>query len=151
MGKTTLEGFENTEPVIEPFDRRPEISDDIQQGLDRLLAWDDNNNRFRLVRLDADGRLLVSSGATQTDAVTHSNTGVTFGGVTLIPANPNRKAFLIRNIGTDDIWVKLGLGAVAGSDLLLQVKEIFIDDLYTGVVTAMSPIGIQPTLMMEWV
>lgn len=59
--KSLLNNFDKAAIRLEPHIPLPDISDAITQTLSRLLAWDKENELFRLVEITESGGLVVSN------------------------------------------------------------------------------------------
>lgn len=142
FGKVFRSGFWRTDLNLDPFTTEPKVSLDIDQTLARLLGFDYAGEQFRLVRVDADGRLLISSSETNTTSAQNSQATVTELGATLLSANPSRRQYIIQNLGDDPIYLNFGGTSDTTIDLQLPSNGIFIDDIYLGVVSALVEAGI---------
>jgi len=83
----------------------PDISDNYQQTLSRMIAYDEPSKLFRFVQVNSDGQLLVSSGASRTDVGNTSKALVGTSAVQILTENSGRKIFNILNNSGVTIWV----------------------------------------------
>lgn len=149
MAKAIKRGFYDVNFLVIPRERDEDISDNIQQTLSRLLGFDDSNNRFDLVKIDTDGRLLVSSSQTKTDSANNSQVAPTTSDITVLAANPDRKQYIIQNVGGVDVYLNFGATVVTGTDMLLAAGATFIDEIYQGTVTGKTISGTADLRVVE--
>ena len=145
----TKEGFgvEDLDPTGANF--LPELSDDIQRTLARLLGFHETSAKFKLLLCDTDGRLLVSSSATQASTATNSVQTVDATGETLLNDNTSRKQYIIQNLGTADIYITFGDTPATATGFKLVPDAVFADDVYTGKVTAITVSGSADVRIVE--
>lgn len=149
MPKANKVGFADTDLELEPYDRSPVISDDIQQSLTRLMGWDDNNNIWRSALVDVEGKLKVSSSATQTDIASNGLAVVGVASIALAAANPDRRQIIIQNKGTVAIYIGFGVTPVVGTHFEIPVNGTFADDVFTGIINAIASLAAQNVIVVE--
>lgn len=142
-------GFANNDLQLNPYDVNPIIEDTIGQGISYLLGWHETSDSWKSVLVDTDGRVLVSTSPTQTETATNSAANVTNVSSNILAANDSRKQYIIQNLGTVPIYLKFGTPAVVASGFQLPVNGIFVDDVYTGVVSAITASGSSDVRIVE--
>jgi len=110
------------------------LSDDIQQVLTRLMGWHDGSERFKLVRVDTDGRLYVSTSPTQASEATNSLASLTTTPSTVLAANPSRKQYFIYNEGADTVYLAFGSTLATTTAFIVPSGGVMADDIYTGII-----------------
>lgn len=136
--KVRYENFWRTSLRLQPETTDPDVSLEIAQSLSRLMGWDYTNGLWRPALADADGRLLVSTGAVKTNVVTQASGNVGGGAVTAVAENPNRKLYWVQAAGVGDIYVSLNPTFTLGSAIRLLPGMMWIDDIYYGTVRVAS-------------
>lgn len=139
--KSYLEGFSNSNLLLDPFTQFPIISDDIQQTLARQLGFDYNLKLWKPFAVDTDGRLLVTTSPTKTGEANNSNADVALVSVLLLSANPTRKQYILANTGNETVYLTFDATAIAASGIPLAPDSFFSDDIYTGAVSAIALVG----------
>lgn len=147
--KSNKNGLWKTNLQIVEVDHYPEISTDIQSTLDRLMGFDANNEQFNLLLCDSDGRLLVSTSATQGASAVNSAPVVGVATTILLAANLSRKIVYIFNNGTSPIFVTYGVPATLALGFPIAPGGAFIEDRYLGAINAISSIAGQDTRVVE--
>ena len=141
MAKSQKDGFDNTDALISPHIDLPDVSDDIQQTLARLLGWDSNNQLFRLVTVDSNGALFGSIGPQKvtTFVVTAFTVGVA--AVQLFISNGSRKSLLILNNSANAIFIGPTNGVTTATGFPLAPGASYSDDLNNGPIWAISAVA----------
>lgn len=142
-------GFANNDLQLNPYDVNPIIADGVDQSISYLLGWHETSDSWKSVLVDTDGRVLVSTSPTQTETATNSAATVTTTSGNLLASNPSRKQYIIQNLGTVPIYIKFGTPAVVASGFQLPVNGIFADDVYTGVISAITASGSSDVRIVE--
>lgn len=143
------DGFANNDLQLDPYERKPKISDEITQTIARLLGWHDTSKQYRSILSDADGRLLVSSSPTQSSAATNSQASVGVASSQLLAANPLRKQYIIQNLGSVAIYIAFGTAAIVATHFQLPAGGIFADDVWVGAIFAISTLAAQDVRIVE--
>jgi len=136
--KANQDNFGNLD--IASFERNPypEISEDVQQTLSRLLGYDLGNGIYRRLLCDSDGRLYVSTSVTQGAVAVNSAVTVSLASIQLAAANGSRKSIYIQNLGANAIYVNYGATASIVTGLQIPSGGTFIEDRYLGIITAIA-------------
>lgn len=148
--KSNKRGFGNVDIVPDKLFYQPDISEDIQQSLSRLLGWDALNEIFKLLGVDAEGRLLVSSGATKTDTITYTIIEVETTATLVVNQNNNRKQYLLQNLSGSVTWIGFDGNVDENLGYKLAVDASFGDDVYVGAIYALNTTGNANLLLIEW-
>lgn len=148
--KANFRGFNSTLLNLQPHNFNPNINDDIMQSLSRLMVWDYENELWRPVRSDSDGRVYVSTGVTKTKNLTPSQVTVSTSSVLIANENNNRKQILFQNLGTGNMWITPANPAVVDDGIKLLANGTFIDDYYLGAWYAIGDTTNQEMVVMEW-
>lgn len=117
---------------------KPDVSEDIQQTLARLMGWDYLVEQWRPALTDADGRLMVNTSSLKTDVVTQVGGSVGGGSVAVFNNNTSRKVYWLQATGTGDIYISLSTTFTLSSAIKLLPGAMWIDDVYTGQVRIAS-------------
>lgn len=141
MAKSTKPGFGDSDIGMSPYLPFPNLSEDIQQTLARLLGWDYLSFVYRSLIVDSDGRLLVSTSPTKSDSAVNSAVTVDNVGVTLLANNPLRKSYVIQNLGANIVYVRFGLVPLVATGIAVDTNGVLTDDIYTGIITAITSAG----------
>lgn len=150
MVQSAFVGFGNTDLLLNPQDLTPTISDNIQQTLSRLMAFYEAGLLFKALRCDVSGRLLVSQAEVAQSVVSQSAVTVTTSETTILPANVNRKKFLIQNLGSYDIYLYFTTGLAVTSALVLYAGSTFEDNSYVGIVYGKTSTGSANIRVVEY-
>jgi hypothetical protein len=143
------DGFDNEDLNPNKQLRKPSISENITRTLARLMGFHVGTATWKLLQSDIDGRLLVSSSSTQTNTATNSNPTVGVASAAILNANPTRRQYIIYNNGSVNIYLGFGTAAVVTNSLPVPPGGIFIDDVFTGVVNAISGTAGQDVRVVE--
>lgn len=141
MPKVTSKGFYRTDFPIEPPPTREEITEGIIQTLTRLIGWDEDSSLFRLLTVDSDGRLLISTSPTQTANANTSKVAPDTSDTTVLNANPTRKQYTIYNNGSVTVYITFGTTVDTSIDFPLPAGGLISDNVYTGVITGKTASG----------
>lgn len=147
--KSNRGGFSKTNLQIDPVERYPDISSDIQSTLARLMGFDPNNEQFNLLLCDSDGRLLISSSASVAASANNAAAVVGIATTVLLVANPSRKAAYIYNNGTVTIYTMYGNPATLALGFPIPPAGVFIEDRYLGQINAISTLAGQDVRLVE--
>ena len=147
--KVLKDGFNRYQGGFNPYDVSPNVSEDIQQTLSRLVGWDIAGEQWRDIIVDSDGRVLTSSGATVATIAAHSNPTVGLVSVALLPSNPDRNSFTIFNNSGNDIEIQYAATAVLGQGIVLKPSVLFIEDTWSGAVSAISSVAANNVRVLE--
>jgi len=131
----------NTELEIEPHVSLPDVSLDILQTLARLMAFDKENNLFRMLKSDDGGSLRVTNAQPRVMQGHGSNPGITTVHVQVVPANLNRRMISIRNTGSVAIYLQYTTSVTLPLGIRLDPNEQLIEDVYTGAIWGFCNIG----------
>jgi hypothetical protein len=151
MAKSGKRGFGRIDIEATALKDQPEILDIIQPVLSRLIAWDNANEIFKLVGLDSDGRLLVSSGSTKTKTFNESDPSIGTSAVSILAENNNRKQYLIQNVSDTDIYIGFTSSVTTSLGYKLVPDATFGDDVYLGAIYAITSVASKSLRVIEWV
>lgn len=147
---TSIDGFNTLDLGLQPYVKDIPISDNLQQTLDRLMAFDVNNKTWRTLKSDSDGRLYVTTAPTQTTIAPQSNPTVGVAQSAILGANPSRKLMIIQNLGGSPIYLGFGNNITAATGFQIAPGQTFIDDHFLGVVNAISGVAGQDVRIVEF-
>lgn len=149
MGKSLFDKFWLTEAQINPLIKLPDISEAIQQTLNRNMGFFEAGGIFKLLRTDGDGRLLVSTADVDTTNILPSV--ITVPGVVtqLLQANVNRRWFSIQNIGDTFCAVGSTNAVTYANGAKIPPFTRLSDDTYVGPIFANSILGNAVVLVLE--
>lgn len=147
--KSNKLNFGKTDLQIDGVDNYPEITPIIQQTLARLMGFDSFTGLYRQLLADSDGRLLVSTAATQASSGNTSQTTIGVASGALVGANPTRKAVYIYNNGSQPIFINYGSAAVAVTSFPLAPAGYLIEDKFLGAINAIALVAGQDVRMLE--
>lgn len=147
---TSNDGFNTLDLGLQPYLSDIPISDNLQQTLDRLMAFDVNNKTWRTLKSDSDGRLFVTTAPTQTSTAPQSNPTVGVAQSAILSANPSRKLMMIQNLGSAAIYVGFGNNITTATGFQIAPQQTFIDDHFLGIVNAISGSAGQDVRIVEF-
>lgn len=147
---TTNDGFNTLDIGVQPYLKDIAISDNLQQTLDRLMAFDLPNKTWRTLKSDSDGRLYVTTAPTQTSTAPQSNPTVGVAQSAILAANPSRKLMMIQNLGSNAIYIGFGNNITTVTGFQIPSGATFIDDHFLGVVNAISGTAGQDVRIVEF-
>jgi hypothetical protein len=147
--KANKEGFANTDLEISSYNPYPEISEDIQQTLARLLAFDILNDRNKSLICDSDGRLYVSTATTPSNVAVNSAAVVGVATSQILAANGSRKQVTIQNLGTVAVYISYGTPATLATGYQIPSGGSYIENVYTGAINAISSLAAQDVRIVE--
>lgn len=147
--KSRKNGFDSLDINPDHQVRKPDISDSIQQTIARLFGWWRGGEQFRLVEIDQDGRLLVSTSPTQGSTWVNSNPTVGVTASAILNQNTSRRQYIIENLGTADIYIGGTSAVTTATGLKIPSGGIFADDVYTGALYAISGTAGQDVRVVE--
>lgn len=132
MGHATLSGFGNTVNDIEPLKPIPDISENIQQTLTRLMLWDNVNKIWRDAASDIDGRLIISMSGVSLNQANFGVVGAAALASLIFPVNPNRREIVFENVSTTDLWIGFNNALTTVNGFRIPRGGIYSNDRYTG-------------------
>lgn len=141
--------FASLYAALDPFDRSPELSEDIQQALVRLLGWDTLNQFWRKVLVNSNGALLTAQDSGYGRFQTISQVTVTTTSAICLAENTDRLSFALRNIGTNTIYLGLDSTVSSSNGWPLFMGEFYSNDLVTQDIWAIAAGGTQPLARIE--
>jgi len=147
--KSNKLGFGKTDLQVVNPELYPDISDAIQQTLDRLLGYDVGNGQYKTLVCDSDGRLLVSTSALATSNANNSAATVGVASAQVVGANANRKSIYFCNNGTAVIYLGYGIDATLITGFPLPVGGYLFEDKYLGAIFAISTVAAQNLRVLE--
>ena len=149
MAVSNMEGFERVDIALSPFDSDPTISEDIQQTLTRLMAWNVANKRFELVRLNSDGSLAftIGEGRVNTGLVTITSVGIV--AVIILPSNSDRRYFSVVNAGGATVYIGFTSGVAPSTGYPIPPGGTFGNDVFYGTLYAVTSAGATDVRVLE--
>lgn len=132
MPKVRTKNFEHTDLEFVPFERSPDLSDDITQALSRLLGWDYTNEIWRRLRVDDSGAIGVVVAPSASAQLETSSVTVAGAADLLVPANANRRSIRLFNQGPDPIVIDDVAGVSLASGYPLPSGGEWFSDTYKG-------------------
>lgn len=138
MSKSQKANFFRTDLSLAPNPVLPEVDEKIQQAITRLLGWDTNNELWRSLLTDQDGRLLVSTSVTQGQSAVQTAVSVGVATVQLIGINTSRRLIMIQNLGAAAIYINFGNPGSLTTGFQIPSNGVFIDDHFLGAINAIS-------------
>lgn len=142
MAKSLFVGISHNEIQLDPNFTNPDISDNIQQTIARLEGWNEATNKFNLLRSDNVGRLLVSLAPPQAPFVNQTAVVVVAAEALILPANQNRRLYIIQNQDINPIFISYTAGFVIGRMIEVASGTLWSDDLWNGDVFAHCTAGL---------
>ncbi len=141
MSKSHLDGFGEVAIDQQPRDLLPEIDEKVQPTLARLLGWESGVPQFRLIEVDSDGRILVSTDPTKVSDGTISHLSITATTQVVLGANSSRKYWFIRNDGVANVSFSFVTPVGSANFITLPAGGTFSDSNYTGAIYALGTVG----------
>lgn len=137
MAKVRTKHFENTDLEIVPFERSPELDENIGQALVRVMGWDYINELWRRIRIDDTGSIGVVVSPSASAAL--ECTAITVAGAAdlLVAANGNRRSIRLFNQGPDPIVIDDNAGVALASGFPLAAGGEWFSETYRGDVFAL--------------
>lgn len=125
----------------DPFNPLPDVSENFQQTLARIIAFDSANSLFRFVGVDFYGSLRVTKQnpvltLTRTKAVALTSTAID-----IVNSNPSRVYLSLQNVTPYIMYIYYATSVVAGQEIKLDPGDTLIEEIYTGTVMARIPTG----------
>ncbi len=150
MPKAITKNLASEDIEYEDFHAQPQVSFDIQKTLARLLAWNEQTERFVRLRADAAGRLIVSPGGAEEasfniDVYTVSNVAQQ-----ILSYRTNRQRVRLLNCGSVTIYVGSSASVTNATGWPIAPGEEFIEDLYTGNLYAICYGGSPVLLVLDY-
>lgn len=142
-------GFYDTNLEMQPYIPTRDVSDDIQQTLDRLLGWYDAGKYWQAVQVDNTGRLLTSPSSVPVTTGTASQKNVTTADIEILAANSSRNYWIIKNFGSDVVYVTLGVTALTTTGYPLSPGDQIGDTIYKGSIRGIAASGTQDMRIIE--
>lgn len=116
----------------------PDVSDNFQQTLARMIAYDSASGLFRFVGMNSDGQLLVSSGASRTNVGNTSQIDVGITATQLLTENSGRKIFNILNNSGNTIWVDFENTVSVATGFPIASGASWYEETYYGALWAIA-------------
>lgn len=132
MARVVQSNFQEMEVSIHPAPLITEIEDVVQPTLARNLVWSDDEQRWKMQRADAQGNLVVGTTGSKVSSVSYSAVSVGTTATLILAANTSRLSVLIRNDGTDTVFVGGDSSVTTSDGMPIRPGESFSDDQYTG-------------------
>jgi hypothetical protein len=111
----------------------PQIGDNIQQTLAHLIGFFEQENRFKLLRVDNQGRLHITPGAVSTNSWVLSQFSVLFATPTqVLSEDANRREFYLDNEGLYPIRIHSDNTVSVTKGILIPANGGFTMNTYYG-------------------
>jgi hypothetical protein len=143
-------GFGLTTLDLEPNNALPDVSEDIQQALSRLLVFDTNNNRWVPVTGNTDGALLVTFSAPTSQAPAYGNVLVPVAAGIIFNANPLRKQLVMEFTTSAECYIGFNALLTVANGFLQAPGSVLSIDNYTGPIWGIAAIAFQFIRWMEF-
>lgn len=150
MPKAVIDGFGRSNADIEPLDPSPDISQNVQQTLARLMVWDYTNHQFKLVASDIDGRLIISMSGVQINTAQHGAVFPVAGAFNIRPANVNRRYLVLYNNTGNILYIGFTAGVTAANGFMFMPGTVYTDNIYTGEYWGIQPLFAGDIRFMEF-
>lgn len=132
MARVINDFFPKSELEIEPFDQLSDISDGFQQTLARLLGYDESAGLFKLLRVDADGKLHVTSEVVSSPNGNVSRVNVGTVATLIIAANVDRREVTIYNPENQSLFIDFDNGVTVANGFEVPSGGSWTTDIYRG-------------------
>lgn len=132
MSRANVADFYKTDLALTPEIAAPNIDDEIGQSLSRLMAWYPAGNYFRRVACDVDGRLYITMSGVPILSPVYGATAVASTALKVIATNPNRRKFLLQNLGPNDCYMGFDGNLTTSLGILIPNGAVYTDDTYIG-------------------
>lgn len=140
----------NTDWLFDQFMNDPNISQDFQQTLTRILALDAINGIWKSLQTDQLGRLYVTTQQVQGAIPVITNVNVIAATETLLlSANNNRRAFMVINNGGSLLQLYFNSGT-SNPNIPLFPSGVYNDDVTLGAVFAKGVGANVSTIVVEY-
>lgn len=110
----------------------PDLDPKLLQALTYLIGYSDDTERFELLAVDSDRRLLVSSGSIKTDDGNISRPSIDNTADVILNANPDRKKMIIQNVGTVTVYLGFTNTVTTATGFPLPVNAVWEDENWIG-------------------
>ena len=147
--KIQRQGIGNYASGQNPYNNNPDVTQEIQSTLSRLLGFDISAEAWRDLLVDSDGRLLVSTAPTISSSINQFATTVGLVSGILIAENVNRKSILIQNLGTVPIYIEYDASASLVGGIRIPVDGSYFENAYIGQISAISTVAAQDVRVLE--
>lgn len=137
MAKVRTKQFERTDLEFVPFERDPDVSDEITQALARMMGWDYVNELWRRFRVDATGAISVVTAPSTSAQLENASITVAGAADLLVAANANRRSIRLFNQGPDPIVIDDTAGVSVASGYPLPSGGEWFSDTYKGDIFAL--------------
>lgn len=117
---------------------QPVIDEKLGQNLSYLVGYCDTTEQYELVRLDDDGRLLVSSGSVKSNDGNISIVTPSDPSVLALSENPERKMFIIQNTGNETVYLGFTDTVDETTGFPLGVNTVWENDVWYGQIYAFA-------------
>jgi hypothetical protein len=141
--------FAQTDLQLEPFLPDLSVEDLLQRAISFGYGWHSTSERWKALLADADGRLLVSTSATQAATGSFNNSVVGTTAAAVLGENLTRRQFVIQNLGTVPIYLGYTSSLTTSNGLQIPVNGVWIDDKYVGAVYLISGTAAQDIRYQE--
>lgn len=119
--------------------------------LAQLIGWVDATQSTKLVRVDSDGNLLVSTEGTASNTLAVSSSSVTTSVTLIVTARSNRRELLITNAGSETVYIGYDDTVTLANGFPLIVGAYLNLDNYIGAVYGISPTTTNDVRVLEQV
>lgn len=137
MSQSSVDGFGRTEFDLEPVKLNPEVTEDIQQTLSRLLLWDRINRRWIAPSANPDGQMNVTFAGVAINNIRYGTIIVPAATGMLFAANNYRRQLIIEVYSTE-IYIGFSAATALGNSIRLSAGSVFSIDNYIGEVWGLT-------------
>jgi hypothetical protein len=141
MGLITRPLISRTEYEFSPYTDTPLVSDDIQQALSRLVAWDSAAELFRFVRVSANGYLIIENAPSPSGTASFSRAQPSAVATLIVSPNTDRRNLQIKNIGSMVCYIGDDNTVAVSTGYPLGIGEDVIIEQYYGSIYAIVSAG----------
>ena len=131
-----------------------EFTEDIDFAnveLDKLIGWVDATKATKLVRVDSDGNLLVSTEGTASDTLVASSASVTTSATLIVSSRSDRRELMITNSGSEVVYIGYTDSVAVATGFPLIVGAYLTLENYIGSVYGISPTTTNDIRVLEQV
>lgn len=125
------------------------VEQDAIMAIAQLVGWVDATKSTKLVRVDADGNLLVSTEGTAGDELASSVASVTTSAVEIVSSRANRKTLMLTNEGANDVYIASVDTVLVANGFTIPSGATLTLDNYIGSIYGISATGTNSIRVME--
>lgn len=141
----------NSEIELEETPEFYNLDPNFINALSHLIGYDGINDKTRLVRVDSDGNLLISTSGSSSTDIEVSRATVTTVSQVIVNSRSSRKGLVIKNTGSTDIYIDKDTNVTSSTGYLLESGGVISFDNFTGSVFGIAITGSNDIHVMETV